>query len=99
MLPDPILHQCLVVLSPIQNKFCARDPPLEGEERQDILAYEQHIYGAEIEFVVIRESSKTIISRMHSSIKLQQRNYQRLLLDGFYVLRHTITVFPLYWMM
>lgn len=46
------------------------DPPQEGEERQDILANEQHIYGAEIEFVVVRESSKTVISRMHSSIKL-----------------------------
>lgn len=46
------------------------DPPLEGEEKQDILANEQHIYSAEIEFVVVRESSKTVISRMHSSIKL-----------------------------
>jgi hypothetical protein len=45
-----------------------------------LLADQQHIDSAQVEIIVERESSKPIISRVHSSIKLSENSWSEKIL-------------------
>lgn len=59
-----------------------------------VLADQEDVDSAEVELVKIRQCSKTVISRVHSSIELNHG--QCVPLVGRTIARHTMTVLPLY---
>ena len=70
----------------------------EGRGRGGILADQEHIHCAEIEVVKERESSKALVRRVLSGIKLWRLSAGFLQWREYLEAEHTMTVFPLYCM-
>jgi hypothetical protein len=69
---------------------------LEDDERVDLLGNEQYVDCTKVEFIVKRQSSKTVISRMYTSIELRKESVMYFQDTDNYSSHHDRLAFVLY---